>query len=93
MTELFENVGAAFEFNLLDNLAFFNQVNIFSLSSGSATLWLHLCAQLLPKTTANLDQTSIILKYYQLAKDGDSLARLRYIRAMAEEVMGEFFEG
>lgn len=72
---------------------FFSQINIFSLSEGAATLWLHLCSQLLPKTTANREQTTIIIKYYELATKGDTLAKLRYIKTMAEEVMGEFFEG
>ncbi len=56
-------------------------------------MWLHLCAQLLPKTTANYYQTEIILKYYELAKNGDSLASLRYIRTFAEEVMADFTKG
>lgn len=32
----------------------------------------------------------MILKFYELAKNGDSIASLRYIRAFFEEVMSEF---
>ncbi len=81
-SELFEFVIAAFELNLGENLSFFQSINIYGLSAGAATIWLHLCSQLLPRTSANLSQTTIILKYYELAKSGESLSSLRYIRTM-----------
>jgi hypothetical protein len=56
-------------------------------------MWLHLCSQLLPRTSADMFQTNIILKYYNLAKDGDSLASLRFIRTLTEELMSDISHG
>jgi hypothetical protein len=63
------------------------------LEPGAKVMWLHLCSQLLPKTQANLRQTAIILKYYELASKGDSLASLRYIKTLAEEILQDCSEG
>lgn len=60
---------------------------------GSKVMWLHLCSQLLPKTQADMNQTIIILKYYELASKGDSLASLRYIRTLSEEILEECIDG
>lgn len=47
----------------------------------------------MPKTTANQQQTSLILKYYELAKQGDNLASLRYIKVLLTELLSDFIEG
>lgn len=62
--ELFEFVDAIFESSLEANLNIMENVNLNSLTPGSVVIWLHLCAQLIPSTSANLHQTRIILKYY-----------------------------
>lgn len=56
-------------------------------------MWLHLCSQLLPKTQADINQTAIILKYYELASKGDCLAALRYIKTLSEEILEECTDG
>jgi hypothetical protein len=63
------------------------------MSDASKIIWLHLCSQLLPKNQASLHQTTIILKYYDLAKQGDNLACLRYIKTLVEQVLSECREG
>jgi hypothetical protein len=90
---LYEGLLPIFEAGLERNLSLFEQLDLRALGAGAKIMWLHLCAQLLPKTQSTLRQTGIILKYYELASKGDSLAALRYIRTLAEEVLSECSEG
>lgn len=46
------------------NLGLFEQLDLNQLGAGAKIMWLHLCAQLLPKTQATMRQTAIILRYY-----------------------------
>lgn len=88
-TELYEFVIPVFEAALEQNLRVFAEKDVTSLSHEAKVMWLHLCSQLLPKTQSNLDETRIILKYYALAQDGDSLASLRFIKTLVEEILSD----
>jgi hypothetical protein len=63
-SDLYDGLLPLFEACLDRNLGHFEQLDMRQLGAGAKVMWLHLCAQLLPKTQATLRQSAIILKYY-----------------------------
>lgn len=92
-TDLYEGILPVFQVDLTKNLEMFEKLQLEQLSPSSQTCWLHLCAILLPNHQANSEQTRLILKYFDWAKSCKSIACLRYIHTLMEQMMAEFHDG